>query len=149
LVIVRASKILTNYFMPFIAALCAQGVKMISHIDHVVLTVSDIESSVEFYRRVLLMEEITFAKGRKALKFGNQKINLQTLGQEPRNEAQVGSGGLCLITSWNLKDVVVHLENENVEIVEGPVAKSGAVGQIESVYFLDPDNNLVEISVYN
>ena len=72
---------------------------MISHIDHVVLTVSDIESSVEFYRRVLLMEEITFAKGRKALKFGNQKINLQTLGQEPRNEAQVGSGDLCLITS--------------------------------------------------
>jgi len=122
---------------------------MISHIDHVVLTVSDIESSVEFYRRVLLMEEITFAKGRKALKFGNQKINLQTLGQESRNEAQVGSGDLCLITSWNLKDVVVHLENENVEIVEGPVAKSGAVGQIESVYFLDPDNNLVEISVYN
>jgi len=122
---------------------------MISHIDHVVLTVSDIESSVEFYRRVLLMEEITFAKGRKALKFGNQKINLQTLEQEPRNEAQVGSGDLCLITSWNLKDVVVHLENENVEIVEGPVAKSGAVGQIESVYFLDPDNNLVEISVYN
>jgi catechol 2,3-dioxygenase-like lactoylglutathione lyase family enzyme len=122
---------------------------MISHIDHVVLTVSDIESSVEFYRRVLLMEEITFAKGRKALKFGNQKINLQTLGQESRNEAQVGSGDLCLITSWNLKDVVVHLENENVEIVEGPVAKSGAVGQIESVYFLDPDKNLVEISVYN
>jgi catechol 2,3-dioxygenase-like lactoylglutathione lyase family enzyme len=122
---------------------------MISHIDHVVLTVSDIESSVEFYRRVLLMEEITFAKGRKALKFGNQKINLQTLGQELRNEAQVGSGDLCLITSWNLKDVVVHLENENVEIVEGPVAKSGAVGQIESVYFLDPDKNLVEISVYN
>lgn len=122
---------------------------MISHIDHVVMTVSDIESSVEFYRRVLLMEEITFAKGRKALKFGNQKINLQTLGQEPRNEAQVGSGDLCLITSWNLKDVVVHLENENVEIVEGPVAKSGAVGQIESVYFLDPDKNLVEISVYN
>jgi len=122
---------------------------MISHIDHVVLTVSDIESSVEFYRRVLLMEEITFAKGRKALKFGNQKINLQTLGQELRNEAQVGSGDLCLITSWNLKDIIVHLENENVEIVEGPVAKSGAVGQIESVYFLDPDNNLVEISVYN
>ena len=132
-----------------IQALCAQGVKMISHIDHVVMTVSDIESSVEFYRRVLLMEEITFAKGRKALKFGNQKINLQTLGQESRNEAQVGSGDLCLITSWNLKDIIVHLENENVEIVEGPVAKSGAVGQIESVYFLDPDNNLVEISVYN
>lgn len=122
---------------------------MISHIDHVVLTVSDIEFSVEFYRRVLLMKEITFANGRKALRFGNQKINLQTLGQEPRNKAQVGSGDLCLITHWNLNDVVAHLNNENIKIVEGPVNKSGAVGQIEPVYFLDPDKNLVEISVYN
>ncbi|MFC1235946.1 VOC family protein [Vibrio sp. F74] len=122
---------------------------MISHIDHVVLTVSDIEFSVTFYRRVLLMDEIAFANGRKALRFGNQKINLQTLGQEPRNNARVGSGDLCLITHWSLNDVVAHLKNEKIEIIEGPVDKSGAMGQIESVYFLDPDNNLVEISVYN
>ncbi|UGA55408.1 VOC family protein [Vibrio sp. VB16] len=122
---------------------------MISHIDHVVLTVSDIEFSVKFYRQVLLMDEITFANGRKALRFGNQKINLQTLGQEPRNNALVGSGDLCLITHWSLDDVVAHLKNENIEIIEGPIEKSGALGQITSVYFLDPDNNLVEISVYN
>jgi catechol 2,3-dioxygenase-like lactoylglutathione lyase family enzyme len=121
---------------------------MISHIDHIVLTVSDIEVTLDFYRRVLLMEEIAFGNGRKALKFGAQKINLQTLGQEPRNRAQVGSGDLCLITQWNLKEVIAHLMSENVKIVEGPVSKSGAVGEIESVYFLDPDENLIEVSIY-
>lgn len=122
--------------------------KMISHIDHVVLTVSDIDASRQFYVRVLGMEAISFANGRKALRFGNQKINLQTLGQEPRNHAQVGSGDLCLITHWSLEVVIAHLVQEGVEIVEGPVSKSGAVGDIESVYFLDPDQNLIEVSVY-
>jgi len=74
---------------------------------------------------------------------------LQTLGQEPRNKAQVGSGDLCLISHWNMNDIVTHLDKENVDIIEGPSTKSGAVGQVESVYFLDPDSNLVEISVYN
>ncbi|NRF13442.1 VOC family protein [Vibrio coralliilyticus] len=121
---------------------------MISHIDHIVLTVSDIKASVEFYRRVLKMEEVTFAGGRKALRFGNQKINLQLLGQEPRNHAQVGSGDLCLITHWSLEDVITHLQQQNIRIVEGPVEKSGATGAIRSVYFLDPDSNLIEVSVY-
>ncbi|TOG76317.1 VOC family virulence protein [Vibrio parahaemolyticus] len=122
---------------------------MISHIDHIVLTVSDIERSVQFYKRVLQMEDVSFANGRKAVKFGNQKINFQRLGQEPRNLAQVGSGDLCLISSWSLDEVVRHLANENVEIIEGPAQKSGAVGTIESVYFLDPDSNLIEVSVYD
>ncbi|HHF3077113.1 TPA: VOC family protein [Vibrio diabolicus] len=122
---------------------------LISHIDHIVLTVSDIERSVQFYKRVLQMEEVSFANGRKAVKFGNQKINFQCLGQEPRNLAQVGSGDLCLISSWSLDEVVRHLANENVEIIEGPAQKSGAVGAIESVYFLDPDSNLIEVSVYD
>ncbi|KHT46758.1 VOC family protein [Vibrio sinaloensis] len=121
---------------------------MISHIDHIVLTVSNITHSVAFYQRVLLMEEVTFANGRKALKFGNQKINLQLLGQEPRNRAQVGSGDLCLITRWPLEEVITHLTKEQVDIIEGPVEKSGAQGPIQSVYFLDPDSNLIEISVY-
>ncbi|PAU40198.1 VOC family virulence protein [Vibrio coralliilyticus] len=121
---------------------------MISHIDHIVLTVSDIKASVEFYRRVLKMEEVTFSGGRKALRFGNQKINLQLLGQEPRNHAQVGSGDLCLITHWSLEDVITHLQQQNIRIVEGPVEKSGATGAISSVYFLDPDSNLIEVSVY-
>ncbi|EPJ2749183.1 VOC family protein, partial [Vibrio parahaemolyticus] len=122
---------------------------LISHIDHIVLTVSDIERSVQFYKRVLQMEEVSFANGRKAVKFGNQKINFQRLGQEPRNLAQVGSGDLCLISSWSLDEVVRHLANENVEIIEGPAQKSGAVGTIKSVYFLDPDSNLIEVSVYD
>ncbi|MCG9751860.1 VOC family protein [Vibrio brasiliensis] len=122
---------------------------MISHIDHIVLTVADIERSVEFYKRVLHMEEISFANGRKAVKFGNQKINFQLLGQEPRNRAQVGSGDVCLITEWTLDEVQRHLSSENVEVVEGPVEKSGANGPIQSVYFVDPDLNLIEISVYS
>nr|WP_205410512.1 VOC family protein [Vibrio spartinae] len=121
---------------------------LISHIDHIVLTVSDIERSVAFYQRVLHMEEVTFANGRKAVKFGCQKINFQILGQETRNAAQVGSGDLCLISDWPLGDVVNHLASENIEIVEGPVEKSGASGPIQSVYFLDPDSNLIEVSVY-
>lgn len=121
---------------------------MISHIDHIVLTVSDISTSVEFYQRVLLMEEVTFANGRKALKFGEQKINLQLLGQEPRNRAQVGSGDLCLITDWPLSQVIEHLTQQGVDILEGPVAKSGAMGSIQSVYFVDLDRNLIEVSVY-
>lgn len=122
---------------------------MISHIDHIVLTVADIERSVEFYKRVLHMEEISFANGRKAVKFGNQKINFQLLGQELRNRAKVGSGDVCLITEWTLDEVQRHLSSENVEVVEGPVEKSGANGPIQSVYFVDPDLNLIEISVYS
>ena len=121
---------------------------MISHIDHVVLTVADIERSVAFYQRVLRMQAVTFAGGRRALAFGQQKINLQTLGQELRNRAGVGSGDLCLITDWPLADVMAHLAAEGVPLLEGPVAKSGAQGPIQSVYFNDPDGNLIEVSVY-
>ncbi|MGN7508893.1 VOC family protein [Aeromonas salmonicida] len=121
---------------------------MISHIDHLVLTVSDIECAVTFYSSVLKMEAITFGTGRRALRFGNQKINLQLLGQEPRNRAQVGAGDLCLITRWPLAQVIAQLASHGVAIVEGPVTKSGACGPIESVYFLDPDQNLIEVSIY-
>lgn len=121
---------------------------MISHIDHLVLTVRDIERAVAFYSRVLKMEPVTFAGGRRALTFGNQKINLQTLGMETRNNAGIGSGDLCLITDWPVKKVVAHLWAEGVAIVEGPVEKTGAMGPMTSVYFNDPDGNLIEISRY-
>lgn len=122
---------------------------MITHIDHIVLTVRDIERAVDFYAKVLRMEAVTFAEGRRALRFGNQKINLQTLGQETRNHACIGSGDLCLITEMPVDDVVTHLDEMNVPIVEGPVRKSGATGPITSVYFNDPDGNLVEVSRYD
>ena len=121
---------------------------MISHIDHLVLTVGDIEASVAFYKRALLLTDSTFANGRRALHFGNQKINLQVLGMEKRNRAATGSGDLCLVTTWPLPDVVAHLRGEGIEIVEGPVAKTGAAGAMTSVYFNDPDGNLIEISSY-
>lgn len=121
---------------------------MISRIDHIVLTVLDIEHAVAFYTRVLKMEAVSFAGGRRALKFGQQKINLQTLGMETRNVAGIGSGDLCLITEWPPEQVVAHLKAENVEILEGPVEKSGALGPIISVYFNDPDGNLIEVSSY-
>ncbi|GAA6147822.1 VOC family protein [Pseudooceanicola nitratireducens] len=122
---------------------------MIERIDHLVLTVRDIEASVAFYTRVLGVEAVTFAGGRRALAFGNQKINLQTLGQEQRNYACIGSGDLCLITDWPVQDVLDRLAQENIAVVEGPVAKSGALGPITSVYFNDPDGNLIEVSRYD
>jgi catechol 2,3-dioxygenase-like lactoylglutathione lyase family enzyme len=121
---------------------------MISHIDHVVLTVRDIERAVAFYRRVLGMAAETFGDGRRALHFGNQKINLQTLGMETRNYAGIGSGDLCLITDWPPEKVIAHLAAEGVAIDEGPVERAGALGPMTSVYFTDPDGNLIELASY-
>jgi catechol 2,3-dioxygenase-like lactoylglutathione lyase family enzyme len=121
---------------------------MIDHLDHVVLTVADIEASIAFFKRVLLMQDSTFANGRRALHFGNQKINLQTLGTEARNHAAVGSGDLCLITLWPVAQVIEHLREQQVPLLEGPVQKSGAQGGITSVYFNDLDGNLIEVSSY-
>ena len=121
---------------------------MNSHIDHIVLTVADIERSVAFYARVLGMQAVSFGNGRRALQFGQQKINLQTLGMEPRNHAAVGAGDVCLITDWPTARVLARLAAEGVPVLEGPVTKSGAQGPIESVYFNDPDGHLIEVSRY-
>ena len=121
---------------------------MISHIDHIVLTVADIERSVAFYVRVLGMQAVSFGNGRRALQFGQQKINLQTLGMEPRNHAAVGAGDVCLITDWPTARVLARLAAEGVPVLDGPVMKSGAQGPIESVYFNDPDGHLIEVSRY-
>lgn len=121
---------------------------MIDGIDHVVLTVRDPDAAAEFYTRVLGVEAITFGAGRRALRVGDQKINLQSLGQELRNHACIGSGDLCLLTALAPAAVVERLNAEGVAVVEGPVEKSGARGPITSVYFNDPDGNLIEISSY-
>lgn len=121
---------------------------MITGIDHIVLTVRDIEASAAFYARVLGLESETFGAGRRALKVGDQKINLHTLGMETRNHAVIGSGDVCLITDQSPETVIEKLTAEGVEIDEGPVARSGARGPITSVYFTDPDGHLIEISSY-
>jgi len=122
----------------------------IEQIDHIVLTVQNIEKTIEFYITVLGMEVITFGKGRKALRFGNQKINLHLDGKgwETRNHPKAGSGDICLITSTPIPQVVAHLQSFKITILEGPTEKSGAMGPILSVYFNDPDSNLIEVSNY-
>ena len=123
----------------------------IDHIDHVVLTVRSIDVTCEFYTRVLGMRVATFAGGRKALAFGRQKFNLHEAGREFEPKADrptPGSIDLCLITSTPLADVIAHLRRCEVAILEGPVDKTVATGPIRSVYFRDPDANLIEVSNY-
>ncbi|MBX9630919.1 MAG: VOC family protein [Burkholderiales bacterium] len=123
----------------------------IDRIDHVVLTVRSIAATCEFYQRVLGMEAVTFAGGRTALSFGRQKFNLHEAGHEFEPKADrpaPGSADFCLITNVRLADVVAHLEHEHVTIIEGPVERTGAIGRLLSVYFRDPDLNLVEVSNY-
>lgn len=118
---------------------------MISGIDHIVLTVRDVEASLDFFVAALKGEAVTFAQGRRAVKVGSQKINLQTLGDERRNYAGIGSGDVCFLSTETPQTVVQHLNSLGIEIVEGPVAKSGAIGPITSIYFNDLDGNLIEI----
>jgi len=121
----------------------------IDTLDHLVLTVRDIDESVSFYSSVLGMQPVTFAGGRKALAFGAMKINLHQAGKEFEPKAQratPGSADLCFITSVPIADVVAHLGGCNVTLLEGPVERTGAQGPILSVYFRDPDMNLIEIS---
>ena len=123
----------------------------ITALDHLVLTVASIPDTVAFYERVLGMGCVTFGAGRVALAFGAQKINLHQSGAEFEPKAHrptCGSADLCLLTSDPIEDVVAHLLACGVDIVEGPVARTGARGPITSVYLRDPDRNLIEISVY-
>ncbi|KPH09626.1 catechol 2,3-dioxygenase-like lactoylglutathione lyase family enzyme [Rhizobium leguminosarum] len=121
----------------------------IDRLDHLVLTVADIAATCDFYSRVLGMLAETFADGRKALKFGRQKINLHQAGHEFEPKARhttPGSGDLCFIAETPLADVIAHLQASGIVIEEGPVERSGATGRLRSIYFRDPDGNLIEVS---
>ena len=118
-------------------------------LDHLVLTVADIGRTRDFYERVLGMDPVVFGEGRHALAFGAQKINLHEAGREfePKAAAPIpGSADLCFLTDSSVAEVVEHLEANSVEIIEGPVRRTGATGPIISVYFRDPDGNLLEVS---
>jgi catechol 2,3-dioxygenase-like lactoylglutathione lyase family enzyme len=124
----------------------------IDAIDHLVLTVANIDATCDFYTRVLGMQAVTFGEGRRALAFGTQKINLHEHGKEFEPKAQTptpGSADLCFITSVPLAEVIVHLQRCGVAIVAGPVPRTGARGPMTSVYFRDPDLNLIEVSNYS
>ncbi len=123
----------------------------IERIDHLVLTVADIKATCDFYSTVLGMQVVTFGNGRSALAFGDQKINLHRAGNEFEPKAArptPGSADLCLITPIPLEQVADHIRARSVEIVEGPVVRTGARGPIRSIYIRDPDGNLVEVANY-
>ena len=128
---------------------------LIDRIDHLVLTVSDIEATTRFYERALGMQPEFFrgpeGQPRHALLFGNQKINLQDRGTETPTKARVptlGSGDFCLIAGVALDSVIEHLAREQIALEAGPVPRRGALGALRSIYFRDPDGNLVEVAEY-
>lgn len=121
----------------------------IDRIDHFVLTVADVTATCAFYQSALGMDVVEFGDGRKALAFGDQKINLHRKGGEFLPNARVataGSADFCLTTSVPLDEVVAHLAACGIAIEEGPVRRTGARAVLRSVYVRDPDGNLVEIS---
>jgi catechol 2,3-dioxygenase-like lactoylglutathione lyase family enzyme len=123
----------------------------IERLDHLVLTVADLQTTCDFYAQVLGMEVVRFGDRRYALQLGQQKINLHQAGQEFEPKAvrpTPGSADLCLITVTPLTEVMVHLQSCGVEIEQGIVQRTGAVGAIASLYIRDPDGNLLEISNY-
>lgn len=122
----------------------------IETLDHLVLTVAKLDATTDFYSEVLGMDVITH-DGRKALAFGEQRINLHQRGHEFNPKAAhptPGAGDLCFITSTPLDEVMAYLGELRVHIEEGPVERTGAMSQIRSIYIRDPDHNLVEISNY-
>lgn len=118
-------------------------------IDHVVLTVRDIDATIAWYERVLGMRAVTFGGGRRALAFGDQKLNLHEAGREFVPKASIptpGSADLCFTTDVPLGEVAAHLRTEGVAVELGPVAKVGARAALRSLYVRDPDGNLIEIA---
>ena len=123
----------------------------ILRLDHLVLTVRDIQKTCSFYNELLGMEAIVFGNGRKALKFGNQKINLHEYGKKIEPKAlnpTPGSGDLCFIVDDPVDKIAEDLEQKGINIIIGPVKRTGAAGTIVSVYLRDPDENLIELSNY-
>ncbi len=122
---------------------------LVNAIDHFVLTCGDVEVTVAFYEQALGMTAETFAGGRRGLSFGSQKINLHQAGAEyvPHAEHPVpGAGDFCLISDVPVAEIAQHLAAMGVEVIEGPVPKTGATGPLTSIYFRDPDGNLVEVA---
>ncbi len=126
----------------------------IDRIDHVVLNVRDVDEAAAWYEGVLGMRRETFGAGeRVALLFGGQKINLRPVSADPElwitgaSDAP-GAADLCFITAVPPDDIIAHLRACNIAIIDGPVARAGALGPMRSVYCRDPDGNLVEIATY-
>jgi catechol 2,3-dioxygenase-like lactoylglutathione lyase family enzyme len=128
---------------------------LVDRIDHLVLTVRDIEATTRFFERALGLERDFFrgpeGQPRHALRFGSQKINLQDAATQTPTKARaptLGAGDFCLIAARPIEEVLAHLQAEAIPVEAGPVARTGALGPMRSVYFRDPDGNLVEVAEY-
>jgi catechol 2,3-dioxygenase-like lactoylglutathione lyase family enzyme len=122
----------------------------VDRLDHLVLTVKDLDVTCRFYATVLGMEVMTCGDSRQALAFGSQRINLHQAGQEFEPKAHrptPGASDLCFLIGATLADVMAHLDSCGVAIILGPVRRTGAAGELMSVYFRDPDLNLIEVAV--
>lgn len=123
----------------------------VEDLDHLVLNVADIRATCRFYQRVLGMRPFTFGNGRTALSFGSRKINLYEAGQaySPQPDKPLpGTAELCFLSRTPVVELLDHLKAENVIVEEGPVRREGALGPITSVYFRDPDGNMIEVANY-
>ncbi|NLR81406.1 VOC family protein [Chitinophaga eiseniae] len=125
---------------------------IITHLDHLVITVKSLSATCDFYAKILGMQIITFGDNRKALRFGQQKINLHEKGREITPMATfptMGAADLCFIASTPVENVLQELQDNNIPVLEGGIVeRTGATGKIRSVYFRDPDGNLLEVSNY-
>lgn len=124
----------------------------IDRVDHLVLTVADVDRAAEFYERILGMRTVTFPGDRRAVSFGSQTIKLHAASElvEPTATHPVpGSANLCLVTEQPISEVQEHLRANDVRIEEGPVGRTGAAGPITSLYLRDPDGNLLEVARYD
>ncbi|MDX7493344.1 VOC family protein [Providencia stuartii] len=124
---------------------------MINHLDHLVLTTTDQNACIDFYTHVLKMKLITFGEQRYALQFGEQNINIHQYGKEFEPKAHLpvpGSLDLCFISNTPINQIMTFIQQQGVEIIEGPVKRTGAMGEILSIYIRDPDLNLIEIANY-
>ena len=122
---------------------------VLEHLDHLVLTVANIDATVDFYTEVLGMDLVK-VDGRKALAFGIQRLNLHQRGHEFEPKAAhptPGASDLCFLTTTSLESVMEYLKDQKVHIEAGPVERDGAIGKLRSIYLRDPDRNLIEISV--
>ncbi|MGY0398458.1 MAG: VOC family protein [Ostreibacterium sp.] len=118
-------------------------------LDHFVLTVADINKTVEFYCRYMGFTKEVFAGGRIALNFAGGKINLHEQGKEFEPKAQYptsGSADLCFICEQDINELILTFSQAGIDIIEGPVMRTGSQGSINSFYCRDPDNNLIEVS---
>lgn len=121
----------------------------VHRLDHLVLTVRDVETSCLFYQRVLGMEVVSFGHGRKALRFGDQKINLHQAGREIEPMAATptpGSADICLLTTTPVTQAAHEIRTHGIEVIEGPVERAGTRGPLRSIYLRDPDGNLIEVA---